>query len=110
MTGMEWAVCDDPRLMVDALRRQCSISDRKWRLFVAAFWRWRGDHLKGIRDEVIEIADLMESWGETGRLAKGQRSSRAQDVIFFAEDAAVSAMRTAQEPFLWLQGDQGATA
>ena len=39
MTGMEWSVCNDPRPMIEALRRRGGVSDRQWRLFMAAFWR-----------------------------------------------------------------------
>jgi hypothetical protein len=109
MTGMEWAVCDDPRLMVDALRRQCDVSDRKWRLFVAAFWRSHADNLTASREDVIAISEIMEDWAENGRLAKGLKRSRTQNIIFFAADAFMTAMRTTQEPMHWLHGGLGAT-
>jgi len=99
MTGMEWAVCHDPRLMVTALSRQCAVSDRRWRLFVAAFWRWIADRLPESQQEVIDVATATEDWAETGRLPTGERASTWPDMIFFGADARQTAMRTAEFPY-----------
>jgi hypothetical protein len=98
MTGMEWAACTDPRLMIDALRRRV-VSDRKWRLFVAAFWRWRADFLGESRDEVLESVAITEQFAETGRLPRGFRATQADDRIFFATDAQQAAQNTARYPY-----------
>lgn len=103
MTGKEWAVCEDPRLMVDALRRR-TVSDRKWRLFVAAFWRQQAENvLAGTREELVEVSSIMEDWADTGQLPKDRRSSPHEDRIFFARDAALAAVWTVNMPNLWLQ-------
>lgn len=99
MTGREWAVSDDPRRMVDALSRQCTVSDRKWRLFVAAFWRWMANRLPESEQELIDVATVTEEWAETGRLRPGERASTWPDMIFFGADARQTAMRTADFPF-----------
>lgn len=95
MTGKEWAVCNDPRLMVETLRRRGGVSDRKWRLFIAAFWRWQADNLSRDRDHLIERIQIMERLAETGRLPRGQRLADSQNVIFFAADSARAASLTA---------------
>ncbi len=98
MTGMEWAVCDDPRRMVEALRRRGRVSDRQWRLFVAAFWRWQADNLPSGREDLIQRTEAMENFAETGRLPRGQQPSNSQSIIFFAIDAARAAALTADFP------------
>jgi hypothetical protein len=99
MTGMEWAVCDDPRQMVEALRRRGGVCDRQWRLFVAAFWRWRADSVGESRDELLESAEAMEYWADNERLPKGMRTTAAEEMIFFAADAHQAAYNTACFPF-----------
>jgi hypothetical protein len=101
MTGMEWAACDDPRKMVQALARRGNISDRKWRFFVAAFWRWQARNLKRDRADLIERSEAMEHWGEFGRLPRGRRPSRSTNEVFFGRDAESAAMQTAEAPFDW---------
>jgi hypothetical protein len=101
MTGKEWAVCDDPRKMVQALARRGNVSNRKWRLFIAAFWRWQARNLKRGRADLIERSEAMEHWAEVGRLPKGRRPSRSSNVIFFGPDAESAALQTAEAPFDW---------
>jgi hypothetical protein len=100
MTGMEWAVCEDSRLMFDALRRRV-VSDRKWRLFVAAFGRQHADRLAESRAELIDLSAAMEYWADTGRLPKGHRPSHDDEIIFFTPDAAEAARRTIEASFRW---------
>jgi hypothetical protein len=108
MTGLEWQVCEDPRLMLEALRLRCEVADRKWRLFVAAFGRWRADHLAESRVELLAESESMESWAETGRLPRGYRRSRSEGMIFFHEDAAQSALLTVELVLGWSHGRQQA--
>ena len=99
MTGLEWAVCDDPRQMIAVLRRRGNVGDRKWRLFVASFWQWRAAALTGSREELIESALAMEEWAETDRLPNGLRRSGNEQVVFFAKDMAQAAYNTACFPY-----------
>jgi hypothetical protein len=108
MTGMEWAVCTDPRMMVEALRRRGGINDRKWRLFIAAFWRWQAGRVNP-PDELLDCANNMELWAQTGRLPRGQVLSNAPTVVFFAANAAQAAAHTVESPFGWLRGGPEAT-
>jgi hypothetical protein len=99
MTGMEWAVCNNPNLMVNALRHRGGVSDRKWRLFVATFWRIYADKLNESRIELIDESNAMEVWAETGRLPAGLRPSLWPNIIFFGLNAAETASLTASFPF-----------
>ena len=99
MTGMEWAVCEDPRPMVMALRQRGGVDDRKWRLFNAAFWHWRASHVTESREELVENALAMELWADTNRLPSGLRRSAAETIVFFAADMGQAAYNTACFPF-----------
>src|SRR5437868_3565891 len=99
MTGKEWAVCNNPPLMVRTLHSRGGVSDRKWRLFIAAFWRWRADFLGESRDEVLESVAITEKFAESGRLPRGLRTTPDEDRIFFATDGHQAALNTALYPF-----------
>jgi hypothetical protein len=104
MTGLEWQGCENPRLMVEALRSRCEVSDRKWRLFVAAFWPSRANHLGESREEVIDESAIMEAWAETGRLPRGYRRSKSDEAIFYNEDPFQSVLLTVETPLTWTNG------
>lgn len=90
--------------MVEALRLRCQVTDRKWRLFVAAFGRWRANHLAESRVELLAESESMEAFAETGRLPRGHRPSRLEGIIFFHDDAAQSALLTIELPLGWSHG------
>lgn len=106
MTGIEWESCGDPSRMVKALYPR-GVSDRKWRLFLAEFWRWQAGKLASA-DELFARSVDMEYWAEVGKLPKGQRPSRSRSVVFFNKDAFESVCRTVEAP-IWIGGRSDAT-
>ena len=105
----EWESATDPGRMVEMLRRKGGVSDRKWRLFVAAFWRWQAVRLNSPPD-LLARAEVMSQWAETGRLPRGKKPSRSPNVIFFSSDAARSAELTATAGLDWDPDDGGPSA
>ena len=100
-TEEEWLQSTDAWAMVAHLRSTEVVSDRKWRLFVAAFWRWQADNLTGqARRDLLERVEITEHWAEHGKLTRGKRRSRSRNVIFFAE-AFFAAANTAVSPSSW---------
>ncbi len=64
MTADAWETCDDPRKLLEWVRRLGT--DRQFRLFACAFWRWaesKGGELPPSAARALEFA---ESWAETG--------------------------------------------
>lgn len=106
MTGIEWEVCDDPLRMVKALYFH-GVSDRKWRLFLAEFWRWHSGTMTDT-EELLGLSADMEYWAEVGKLPKGQRRSRSRSVVFFNKDAYESVCRTVEAP-IWIGERSDAT-
>jgi hypothetical protein len=67
MTEAEWLACEDPRKLLAGVRSKAS--DRKLRLFTAAFWRWEGivTNLDAQRAAKRAAAlAYVELWAETG--------------------------------------------
>jgi hypothetical protein len=95
MTGLEWQVCTDSQLMIETLHKRGGVRDRQWRLFVAAFWRWKAELLGESREEVLENAAVMEQFAESGKLPRFLRVSQMAGRVFFAADAVESARLTA---------------
>ena len=106
MTGIEWEACDDPSRMVKALYLR-SVSDRKWRLFLAEFWRWQAGTLASL-DELFARSVDMEYWAEVGKLPKGQRLSRSRATVFFNPDSYEAVCKTVEAP-IWIGDRTGAT-
>jgi len=106
MTGIEWESCGDPSRMVKALYPR-GVSDRKWRLFLAEFWRWQAGKLASA-DELFARSVDMEYWAEVGKLPKGQRPSRSRSVVFFNKDSYEAVCRTVEAP-IWIGGRSDAT-
>lgn len=110
MTGIEWEACDDPSRMVKALYPR-GVSDRKWRLFLSAFWRWQAGNLaaagnQASADEVLARSVDMEYWAEVGKLPKGQRHSGS--AVFFNKNSYEAVCRTVEAP-IWIGDRTGAT-
>jgi hypothetical protein len=58
---------------------------------------------------LLDCANNMELWAQTGRLPRGQVLSNAPTVVFFAANAAQAAAHTVESPFGWLRGGPEAT-
>jgi hypothetical protein len=71
MNEAAWSGCEDPRKMLEWIRRRAS--DRKFRLFACAYWRWDQQTVRpepGM-DGALEFA---ESWAEEGVRPQGYPS------------------------------------
>lgn len=108
MTGIEWEACNDPSRMVKALSGRTRVSERKWRLFLAEFWRWQAGKIVPAEELFARSLD-MEYWAEVGKLPKGQRPSRSTSVVFFNKDAYEAVRRTVEAPNFWIRGGTDAT-
>ncbi len=62
MTEHEWQECYDPMKLRGASR--ATATDRKDRLFMAAFWYWHGRLLAA--DMLIDLARFADEWAERG--------------------------------------------
>jgi hypothetical protein len=59
-----WEACDDPRKLLEWVRRLGT--DRQFRLFACAFWRWARFQGGELPDTVARALEFAESWAETG--------------------------------------------
>ena len=109
MTEIDWQAGTDPRRLIAHLRDRGGVTARRWRLFVAAFWRWQAARMDASGDLLARV-NAMEAWADTGRLPPGRRASRSRSVIFFAADAAQAAANTAAAPPGWLAVSGGPAA
>lgn len=64
MTEAQWLTCDDPRKLVEWLRRK--VGDRKFRLFACAFWRWEGGAEAEPDTELAQALRYVEVWADSG--------------------------------------------
>jgi hypothetical protein len=96
MTEAEWLACGDPEELFAQAERTHRTSQRVFRLFCAAFWRWQETRLKGltVAEVLRERVDKLEQWAETGVSPKGVRPNRAPNISFFNARARVSARLT----------------
>src|SRR5262245_27985252 len=63
VTARDWLVCEDARKLVVWLRGIGS--DRKFRLFACAFWRWDAER-PSRQTELDRALAYVECWAETG--------------------------------------------
>jgi hypothetical protein len=64
MTADAWEGCDDPRKLLEWVRRLGS--DRRFRLFAGAFWRWAEARDGELPPAAVRALEFAESWAETG--------------------------------------------
>src|SRR5262245_24278574 len=64
MTAGAWDDCDDPRKLLEWVRRLGT--DRQLRLFACAFWRWAETRHGELSPAVARALEFAESWAETG--------------------------------------------
>jgi hypothetical protein len=77
MTADVWEACDDPRKLLEWARRIGT--DRQFRLFACAFWRWAEAKGGELPPPVTEALEFAESWAETGvRLARATGTDGAR--------------------------------
>src|SRR5262249_17441149 len=101
MTEEEWLSSIDPRPIAQVLVASPVASDRKLRLFLAAFWRWQvGNLADPIRSDLLARVGAMEVLAETGKLPKGFRRGRSRSAVFFG-DAKRGTTSTTMAPFGW---------
>src|SRR5262249_39779907 len=78
-------------------------TERRLRLFVAAFWRWQSARLEeALRLDLLRRIEGLEAWAETGRLPAEFRRSKSRNVVFFGE-ALSAAWTTTRGAILWKQ-------
>jgi len=68
MNEVAWDACEDPRKMLEWVRRRAS--DRKFRLFACAYWRW-DDKTVPSEPGMAGALEFAESWAETGDRPQG---------------------------------------
>jgi len=102
MTEVEWLSCTDPREMWDIVAKCPRASDRTFRLYVAAFWGWQAHRLRPEQQaDLQKRVASMDHWAEMGKLPKGVRKSRSENVIFFGRSAQQAARITIYAPGGW---------
>jgi hypothetical protein len=105
MTEEEWLTCADADALFAQVNRTRRTSQRVFRLFCAAFWRWHANHCPTMpampsanRAALRKHVDQLELWAETGVPPKPLDRSKG----FFEPRARVAAQGTVQLARQWV--------